>query len=206
MLQIENLACRRGGSTVFRGLNHGAAAGFVVCVTGANGSGKSSLLRLLAGLIEPAAGRVLWHGANIADDPDTYRQNLHYLGHLDGLKPDLTVREMLHYQHALMGARAACDDRKILEKFGLKNLADRSVARLSAGQKRRLALTRLSVRLAPLWLLDEPTTALDGAGRAFLCDLITGHCATGGMVIAATHDLLDLPHAKIWPMPHSEAR
>jgi heme exporter protein A len=155
-------------------------------VTGPNGSGKSTLLRVLAGLIAPAAGAVQWQGAAVAEDMQAHRARLHYVGHLDAVKPSLTVAELLAYWSVMQGIGSV--DQKCLEALGIKHLADHPLRRLSAGQKRRVALTRLVLTSAPLWLLDEPLTALDRDGQGMLAALITQHRATGGIVIAASHE------------------
>lgn len=195
MLSVQNLSCRRSGRIVFRDLGFDLGAGGFLLVTGANGSGKSSFLRLLAGLLEPETGQVLWQKLPIADDPATYRAQLHYIGHLDAVKPSLTVREMLAYWCALRGT-AQRGGEETLEVFGLSSLADSQARFLSAGQKRRLSLTRLVLNQAPLWLLDEPSSALDAAGQKLLMAQIAKHRATGGIVIAASHDALDIDDAQ----------
>ena len=167
------------------------SGGFVL-VTGPNGSGKSTLLRVLAGLITPQTGAVQWQGVEIASDTAAYRASLHYVGHLDAVKPALTVREMLDYWRALRGA-GGIDLAACLDAFALDKLADRPIRSLSAGQKRRLSLTRLVLDTAPLWLLDEPTTALDANGQNLLLAHIARHRAKGGIVVAATHDELNVP-------------
>lgn len=195
MLAVQNLSCRRSGAVVFRDVGFTVESGGFVLLTGANGSGKSSLLRVLAGLIEPASGQVLWQGNTIANDQAAHRQNLHYIGHLDAIKPGVTAREMLDYWRALRGAHNVTQT-DVLNAFGLTALIDHPIRRLSAGQKRRLSLTRLILAPAPLWLLDEPTTALDREGQNLLRVQIARHRATGGIVIAATHDQLDVPDAQ----------
>ncbi len=185
MLSVENLSCRRNGRFIFRNLGFTLAAGCFLQITGDNGSGKSTLLRTLAGLLPPAFG-------TISETKSCY------IGHLDAVKPALTTREMLDYFAVLQGV--VPDVTRASAAFGLTPLLDRPVRTLSAGQKRRLSLTRLAINNAPLWLLDEPTTALDAAGRDLLFAAIVHHCATGGMVIAATHEtwpLVDIQHLKM---------
>jgi heme exporter protein A len=148
----------------------------------------ASLLRLMAGLLPPAAGRLLWGDAAIADDPEAHRARLHYVGHLDALKPALTVAENLAFYAALRGAPA--DDmtlNRAMEAFRINRLADTPARFLSQGQRRRAALARVLAAPAPLWLLDEPTLALDDASLAQLGAVLIGHLAAGGHVIAATH-------------------
>jgi heme exporter protein A len=193
-LVAENLACRRGERLIFAGLSLAVPAGGALVLTGANGSGKSSLLRLLATLLAPAAGRLLWGGAAVTDDLAVYRASLHYVGHLDAIKPALGVRETLAFWTAVRGARSAALDRA-LTAFGLDRVADWPCQWLSAGQRRRLALARLIAIPAPIWLLDEPTAALDAAGEAQLVEAISAHRQVGGRVVVATHQLLALPRA-----------
>jgi heme exporter protein A len=189
-LVAEDLACRRGERVVFVGVSFRLAAGGALVLTGANGSGKSSLLRLVAGLLPPAAGRLSWGAAPVADDPLGHRLRLHYLGHLDALKPAMTPREMLSFWAALRGSRLARSAPALdeaLAAFNLAAIADWPCRWLSAGQRRRAALARLVVAPAPLWLLDEPTSALDGDSQAELEQAIAAHRAIGGMVMLATH-------------------
>jgi heme exporter protein A len=176
---------------VFRDACFTVESGGFVLVTGVNGSGKSSLLRVLAGLIEPAAGGIDWQGVSIAADAAAHRARLHYIGHLDAVKPALTVAQTLDYWRALRGG---CQKNLVvLDAFALGRLVDRPVRSLSAGQRRRLSLSRLLLDPAPLWLLDEPLTALDKDGQALLLGLIARHRAAGGLVIAASHDAIDVP-------------
>jgi len=189
-LAAVDLACRRGERLVFAGLSFRLAAGGALVLRGANGSGKTSLLRLLAGLIAPAAGRLTWGETPIDDDLAGHRARLHYVGHQDGVKPGLTPRETLDFWAALRGCgirrRASILD-AALSAFALEPVADWPCRWLSAGQRRRLALARLSVTPAPLWLLDEPFTALDHDNQDRLERAIAGHRAAGGRVVLATH-------------------
>ncbi|HEY1795004.1 MAG TPA: heme ABC exporter ATP-binding protein CcmA [Stellaceae bacterium] len=189
----EDLACRRGERLVFRGLSLRLAAGAALVVTGANGSGKSSLLRLLATLLRPETGRLLWGGSAIAADPAPYRAVIHYLGHLDAIKPALTPRETLEFWAGQRVGRAAVGD--ALTALGLDRVADWPCRWLSAGQRRRLALARLVASPAPVWLLDEPAAALDSDGEGRLVTLISAHRAAGGRVVAATHQPLAIEAA-----------
>jgi heme exporter protein A len=195
-LVAEGLACRRGERLVFAGLGCRLRSGGALVLTGSNGSGKSSLLRLFATLLTPAAGDLLWAGEPVARDAADYRALLNYIGHLDALKPALTPREMLGFWAALRGAAEPAID-AALAAFGLGAVADRPCGWLSAGQRRRLALARLVAAPAPIWLLDEPTAGLDSDGEARLLALIAGHRAAGGRVALATHQPLALSDAAI---------
>lgn len=192
----EGLACRRGGRLVFTRLDCCLPAGGALVLTGSNGSGKSSLLRLLATLLAPAAGQISWGSAPIARDPAGYRATLHYLGHLDAVRPALTLRESLEFWVALHGSGIS-DPESALDHFGLSAIADWPCRLLSAGQRRRLGLARLIATPAAIWLLDEPNTALDEDGSACLMAAIAEHRAAGGRVAIATHQALALDGADI---------
>ena len=189
-LVAEDLACRRGERLVFAGLSFRLPPGGALVLTGANGSGKTSLLRLLAGLIAPAAGRLAWGATPIADDVAEHRARLHYVGHQDGVKPGLTPRETLVFWAALRGREVRRDAPMLaaaLAAFALEPVAEWPCRWLSAGQRRRLALARLLVIPALLWLLDEPFSALDDDNRVRLEQAIVAHRAAGGRVALATH-------------------
>lgn len=186
-LVAEDLALDRGGRRLFEGVGFAVAAGEALVVTGPNGAGKSSLLRVVAGLLSPSEGTVRLEGGG-ADLP--LPAQVHYLGHLDAVKPSLSVAEALGFWAVYLGGgRDRIDD--ALDAVGLLALADLPSAYLSAGQRRRLALARLVAAPRPVWLLDEPTAALDAAAERRLGELIGDHLAGGGMVMAATH--MDLP-------------
>ena len=185
-----DLACRRAERLVFAGLTFRLAAGGALVLRGANGSGKTSLLRLLAGLIAPAAGRLAWGKTPIDDDLAGHRARLHYVGHQDGVKPGLTPRETLVFWAALRGFETRYRASALvaaLAAFALDPVADWPCRWLSAGQRRRLALARLSVTPATLWLLDEPFTALDHDNQNRLERAIAAHRVAGGRVVLATH-------------------
>lgn len=190
----DGLACRRGGRLVFAGLDCRLPAGGALLLTGANGSGKSSLLRLLATLLPPAEGRLSWGGVPVRGDAPRYRTALHYIGHLEGTKPALSARELLGFWAALRGEAAPPID-AALAAFGLEIVADWPCRWLSAGQRRRLALARLVAAPAPVWLLDEPTATLDADGEARLVTAIAEHRAAGGRVALATHQPIAMPDA-----------
>lgn len=185
----RNLTCSRGGRVVFAGLNFAVAAGAALVLVGPNGSGKSSLLRLMAGLSPAAAGELLWAGAPVAADPAAHRSRLHYVGHLDAIKPALDASETLLLAAGLRGARGDVRPAALaaLEIMGIGRLAGVPTRYFSAGQRRRLALARLFATPAPLWLLDEPRTALDADAVARLDDAIAAHRRGGGQVVAAMH-------------------
>jgi len=191
MLEGQGLACWRGERAVFTDLSFQLAPGGALLLTGPNGAGKSSLLRLLAGLIPAADGRLLWNGEDALADRVTHARRLRYLGHGDALKPSLTAAENLDFYARLWGGEVA----PALTALDLSALADLPARVLSSGQKRRLALARLALAPASLWLLDEPTVGLDAASVERLGMLLADHRARGGMVLAATHLPLPLPDA-----------
>ncbi|MGF1628936.1 MAG: heme ABC exporter ATP-binding protein CcmA [Kiloniellaceae bacterium] len=190
----RDLQCRRGGRDVFAGLSFVLPPGGALLLTGPNGSGKSSLLRLMAGLLRPAGGALLWDGRPIAEAPEAHVARLHYLGHLDAVKPVLSVAENLSFWAALRGTKAALGAAReaALERFALSELAAVPGRLLSAGQRRRLALARLVAAPAELWLLDEPSVGLDHASVGRLAAAIADHRTGGGRVVVATHTALDL--------------
>lgn len=189
MLQGEGLAAFRGERLVLRDVTLAVPPGGALLLTGPNGAGKSTLLRLLAGLVRVAAGRLLWQGEDALADLVAHGARVAYLGHLDAVKPGLSAAENLR----LWGGRAAVAT--ALEAAGLAALAPLPARMLSAGQKRRLALARLALRPAPIWLLDEPTVGLDAAAVERFGRQLAAHRATGGVVVAATHLPVPLPGA-----------
>jgi heme exporter protein A len=187
-----DLACVRGGRTVFRDVNLAVGAGEALLVTGPNAAGKSSLLRLVAGLLRPQEGRIDLAGG----DPElTIGEQAHYLGHQDALKPALSVSENLGFWAAFLGG-APDKGADALAAVGLGALGALPASYLSAGQRRRLSLARLLAVQRPLWLLDEPTSALDSAAQAMLASLMQVHLARGGLILAATHGAIGLERAK----------
>jgi len=187
-LSATDLACRRGGRDVFAGVSFSVASGESLTIRGRNGAGKSSLLRMMAGLVRVAGGQLSLEGG----DPElTLGEQAHYLGHLDALKLSLSVEENLRFWSAFLGA-AASDLREPLRAVGLDTLSELPAAYLSAGQRRRLSIARLITVERPLWLLDEPLSALDAQGRSLVVELLKAHCDAGGIVIAATHEPLDI--------------
>ena len=193
-LRAESLACQRGGRLVLEGLSFALGPGEALILRGPNGSGKSSLLRLLAGFLDPAGGTITWNGQTIAKDMAAHRARLHYVGHLDPVKPALTAWENLHSTSELMGQ--TLDLNAALRHFGLDHLADLPGRVLSAGQKRRLNLARLAASGRPLWLLDEPTIGLDLRATEQLEALLSEHRRPDGIAIIATHIGLKVPGAQ----------
>lgn len=187
-LEADNLACTRGGRSVFTGLSFSLSGGEALIVTGRNGAGKSSLLRMIAGLVHVAGGRIVLKGG----DPEaTLAEQAHYLGHHDALKPSLSVGENLGFWAEFLGGNRDSVDES-LDTVGLGPLVGLPAAYLSAGQRRRLSIARLVAVKRPIWLLDEPTSALDAPSQVRLADLMRGHLASGGMIVAATHGPIGL--------------
>ncbi|MDF0498522.1 heme ABC exporter ATP-binding protein CcmA [Bradyrhizobium yuanmingense] len=182
-LSGHGLRCVRGGREVFAGLDFAAGSGEAVAVMGRNGSGKTSLLRLIAGLLVPAGGTITLKGG---DGELTLAEQCHYLGHRDALKPALSVAENLTFWADFLGGERF-DAAESLAKVGLDHATHLPAGFLSAGQRRRLSLARLLTVRRPVWLLDEPTNALDVAGQDMFAGLMREHLAAGGMIVAATH-------------------
>jgi heme exporter protein A len=191
-LKGDDLACSRGGREVFAGLSFSLAAGEALLVTGRNGAGKSSLLRVIAGLVRLSAGQLKLDGA---EAEASIGEQAHYLGHQDAVKPSLTVGENLHFWAAFSGSGQP-NIAPALEAVDLDALADLPAAYLSAGQRRRLSIARLVAVKRPLWLLDEPTSSLDAPSQKKLADLMRGHLASGGMIVAAAHGPIGLERAR----------
>ncbi len=179
----HGLRCVRGSREVFSGLGFAVDAGEALTVTGANGAGKTSLLRLIAGLLTPSDGSIDLEGG---DSELTLAEQAHYLGHRDALKPSLGVGENLGFWRDFLGGEM-CDANTSLAAVGLDHAAHLPAAYLSAGQRRRLSIARLLTVRRPIWLLDEPTSALDAAGQAMFAVLMREHLARGGLIVAATH-------------------
>jgi heme exporter protein A len=188
----DNLTCNRGGREVFTGLNFSLSSGEALVVTGRNGAGKSSLLRMIAGLIRVSAGSLALTGG---EEDATLAEQAHYLGHQDAVKPSLSVGENLHFWADYLGGYRREID-QALETVDLVPLADLPAAYLSAGQRRRLSIARLVAVKRPLWLLDEPTSALDVPSQQRLAELMRGHLAGGGMIVAAAHGPIGLERAR----------
>jgi heme exporter protein A len=190
-IEAKDLACERGGRAVFRDLQFSLSRGAALSLEGANGAGKTSALRIVAGLLSPSAGEIVFRGSDkkITDGEERGRL-VAWLGHLDGIKNQLTVSENAQFFAALYSSSG--DVGQTLERVGLARALSLPAQYLSAGQRRRLALARLVLSNRPLWLLDEPLAALDTSGKALIAELMNEHCGAGGMVLAATHDPLGI--------------
>lgn len=189
-LEIEALSLSRGERRLFDGLSFGLSAGEAAALTGANGAGKTSLLRAVAGFIRPDAGTIAFRGAEGVMEAETARRSaLHLLGHHEGLKPQRTARQELGFQVEWLGGSVETMDAAVA-RLKLSPLLDLETRKLSAGQRRRLSLARLVAAPRALWLLDEPLAPLDEVWRSVAAELMADHLAGGGMVLAAVHDPL----------------
>jgi heme exporter protein A len=197
-LDVQDLTCGRGGRILFAGLHFSLSEGDAALALGRNGAGKSSLLRVLAGLIPPFTGSIKWNGEDVRREPYEFRAAMRYVGHADGLQTSLTVIQNLRYWTALYRSSTSRDAlERALAAVGLDELADLPARMLSAGQRRRLALARpIATQPGGLWLLDEPTVALDRPSIAKIEAAITAFRASGGIVIASTNAPLILPNAQ----------
>ncbi|GIL00480.1 MAG: cytochrome c biogenesis ATP-binding export protein CcmA [Alphaproteobacteria bacterium] len=190
----ERLAVDRGDRRIFDGVSFAVPAGSALVVTGPNGSGKSTLIKAIAGFLPPAAGSVRLDGMAGADDGWRLAEHCHYLAHDNALKGQLTVAENLSFWQRFLGP--GLDIEAALEKVGLPGIGDIPAGYLSAGQKRRVAIARLLVTARPVWLVDEPTAALDAASGKRFADIVRKHLGSGGIVVAATHQDLGLKAAR----------
>jgi heme exporter protein A len=189
-LDIEALSLWRGDRMLFRDLAFSVNAGEALRLEGPNGSGKTSLLRVIAGFLEPRAGtiRVRTNGSDPLTSGEERAELIGWLGHQDGAKSQTTPRETLAFYAHYYGSAAGVDD--ALARVGLSRIGDLPVQYLSAGQKRRLALARLFLSARPLWLLDEPLASLDASGKTLVAELVAQHCKDGGLAVIATHEPL----------------
>ena len=198
MLSAHGLTCVRGDRRLFSGLDLTVSAGEWLHVRGENGAGKTSLLRLLAGLTQPAEGEIRWCGETINRDDEDYRRHLLFFGHHGALKEDLTALENLEFASAMDGATLTLEAAmRALNRFGLRGREQLPVRVLSAGQKRRVMLARLVTRNAKLWVLDEPFTALDVKAVDMLSALISEHVTAGGMAILTSHQAMPIPGGRV---------
>jgi heme exporter protein A len=191
-LEAGDLELWRGDRLLFSALSFAVRPGEMLHVVGPNGSGKTSLLRVLCGATPLRHGRVSWNGTPIEAQPAEFHAALAYVGHRDGLKQDLSARENLHF---LLALRTAPDDARIgavLDEMGLARAADLPVRVLSAGQRRRVALARCLLTPSPLWILDEPFANLDAAGRAWGAQCLANHLARGGIVVITSHQPIEI--------------
>ena len=189
---IHNLECTRQNNMLFRGLNFSIKDGDLLQINGANGSGKSSLLQICSGLIEPTAGEILWENKNINKYRYEFQSNILYLGHSNAIKAALTVEENMRIIHSLTGEKANIDYSEILNTMGMTGMNEILVSRLSAGQKRRVGLTRLYMAKSKLWFLDEPFNALDKKGKKIIENIVINHCNDGGIVLFTTHQKMEI--------------
>lgn len=199
MLEVSELACARGDRALFSSLNLTVTPGLLLAIVGENGSGKSSLLRMLCGLLPRERGVIQWNGTDIDRLKDDYTQHVTYLGHLNGIKDDLTPSENLQISAQLFGDdQSGASAREALQAVGLGRHTLKLPTRvLSQGQKRRVALARLWLSKRPLWILDEPFAALDESGTALLTQQFKRHLDGGGMAIVATHQEVGLPQESV---------
>lgn len=198
VLQAHDLAARRGHARLFSGLSFKVESGCALVITGANGTGKTTLLRMLAGFSLPEAGEIRWNGSIVRPFDANLRAATAFAGHHPALKDELTTEENLAALVAVAGERLTTEAlRKALEAVSLTRQRTLPARVLSAGQRRRIGLARLTLVRRPLWLLDEPVTALDAAGTDLLASLVAEHLAKGGLAVAATHTPLGLPESAV---------
>lgn len=193
MLECKNLTCVREDRVLFNNLNFMLKPGEILHIEGPNGIGKTSLFRLLVGLSSPYSGDICWQQHNINEDRIGYYQNLLYIGHKSGVKPELTALENLQFFHRLYNPKLDIDVWEILTLVGLVGFENVPTAQLSAGQQRRVSLARMWFSDCPLWILDEPFTAIDKNGVKVIEHLLINHAKQGGMVILTTHQDLLIP-------------
>lgn len=187
-LTFSKLGCVKGGRQLFKNVDCVLRSGQWLYVTGANGVGKTSLLRMVCSLAPIESGDILWNDTPIHNQHDTYLQDLCYLGHLNALQESMTVNENLAFTSALGGiAPDTAQTQDVLARFGLRGKSQQLVRHLSQGQKRRVALSRLSLSRARLWVLDEPYVAMDEAGVQMLAELIANHLRSGGLAVVTSH-------------------
>ena len=191
LLQASQLCCVRDDRVLFEHFDLQMHGGCVVELRGDNGSGKTSLLRLLSGLAQPNEGEIQWRGRSINEHRTEYSADMLYLAHTNAIKSGLTAAENLAFYQALNGSTATHTVGQVLARLGLEEMRDNLALNLSAGQRRRLALGRLLLSAASLWLLDEPFTSLDSGNRSLVAGLIIQHVSEGGAALIATHERVD---------------
>ena len=187
MFEVRDLVGVRSERRLFENLSFSVRENELLYISGRNGSGKTTLLRILCGLARPESGEILWHGVQIEEIETEYAQSLVYVGHENGIKGDLTVIENLAFDRVLRGNPTIQTAHKILDRLGIERYAQIPCRYLSAGQKRRVALARLQVSNARLWLLDEPFTALDEPTQEIIIDWLSAHLESGGICITTSH-------------------
>jgi len=192
-LSVSGIEFWRGDRRVLADVSLEVEATECLHVLGANGTGKTTLLRVITGLLSPEHGRVAWGGRNTRSDQDGWRASFSYLGHSDGLKPELSTRENLAFETGLRRRLRNGEIDAALEQVGLAVAGDLSAGILSAGQRRRLAMARVMLAAAPLWILDEPYTNLDPSGSTMVAGVIGRHLDAGGAAIVAAHQALAIP-------------
>ncbi len=196
---INNLQCIRRDNILFQGLGFTLEDGGLLQIDGVNGSGKSSLLKMCIGLIQATEGSITWNDEDITTSRYQFQSDMTYFGHTNGVKAGLTALENMNVMHALSGSKNNVDYSSILEEIGLSGMEDVLLSRMSAGQNRRVGLTRIFMTTSKLWLLDEPFNALDKNGKKIIEQLIVKHCKAGGMVIFATHQTMEIDG---YPLQH----
>lgn len=192
-LAFHHLGCSKGGRPLFQGIDCTVEPGRWLHIVGANGVGKTSLLRMVCGLAPVESGEILWNGLSIRSNPEAYRRDLCYLGHLNALQESMTIQENLAFSSALGGFMPHnAHISELLHRFGVGGRGQQLVRHLSQGQKRRVALSRLALSRAPLWVLDEPFVAMDHAGIRLLAELIAQHLSTGGIAVLTSHQDVEI--------------
>ena len=197
LLEARGLQCSRHESLLFDDLSFTVSSGEVLQIDGSNGSGKTSLLRILSGLAQADEGEVLWCNKEIQAYRSEYLQDLVYIAHANGIKMELTALENLDMTRALCTRLSKTSSEQALDLIGLLDYTDRAAANMSSGQRRRLALSRLMLSEARLWLVDEPFTSLDEDSKKVVRDMLIRHTGSGGCVIITTHEAIDWQHAKV---------
>ena len=201
MIEVKALTCSRGEATLFRDVSFSVPPGEALALRGPNGSGKTTMLRCVAGLTRADAGEIRWKGSDIRAEPAAFHAELVYGGHLAGIKDDFNAEENVRVALALRGVRrSAAEIDAAIDEAGLARRRRVPARRLSAGQRRRIGLARLALDPALLWLLDEPLTALDDEGQKLFGAILERHLSRGGLALVATHHALPVATAKEWSL------